>query len=74
MEREIYKATVNGTEVFGLQEKGNTISLMFLSLEALEKKANGENVEPFAVAVNDEVISLGKSLGWMKGREVLKEI
>ena len=70
--KKIYKAELNGAEIFMVGEENNTISMVFQTLEKAQQYNNGEKIEATAVAVNNEVLSFGKSVGFIKNKIEVK--
>jgi len=66
--KKIYKAILNGVEVFGVEEENNTISLLFPTIEKARVGINGLYIEAWAISVNNEVLQHGQTLGWLKNK------
>jgi len=66
--KKIYKAELNGSVVYLVGEEGNSIGTVFQKLKHATLYKNGEDVGITAVAVNDEVISFGKTIAFIKNK------
>jgi len=66
--KELYKANLNESVVYLVGEENNTISMVFQTLENARSYKNGVKVEATAIAVNSEVLSFGKTVGFIKNK------
>lgn len=67
--KKIYSIEVKGIKYFMVREENNTIGALFPMLELARKEGL-----PYAIAVNNEVLVLGTSLGFMRNVIELEEI
>ena len=63
--KELYKAKLNGSEVYMVIEKNNTLGMMFQDGRDAIAYISDENIKPFGVAVNSEVLTMGTSVGFL---------
>jgi hypothetical protein len=70
--KELYQAQLNGNKVFFVREIDNTIGNMFNTLTEAMRFFDGEKRSPFGIAVNNEVMCQGASVGWLKDIKLLK--
>ena len=70
--KELYKAKLNGNDVWFVREQNNTIGQMFNNLKDAMLFHEGKEVSPFGIAVNSEVLTHGKSVGFLKEIKLLK--
>ncbi len=70
--KELYTAKLNGNDVWFVREKNNTIGHMFNSLKDAMLYFDGNEVSPFGIAVNNEVMTMGTPVGWLKEVTLLK--
>ena len=64
--KELYQAKLNGNQVWFVREQNNTIGQMFNSLKDAMLFHEGKEVSPFGIAVNEEVLTHGTSVGFIK--------
>ena len=64
--KKIYSVKLNGNEVFMVREENNTIGMMFQGVADAIDFMDGKDKVPFGVAVNNEVLTMGTSVGWLK--------
>jgi len=70
--KKIYKAILNGVEVFMVEEENNTIGLLFKTIENARVGILGLHTNAWAISVNDEVLKRGQTLGWLKNKVEVK--
>ena len=68
----IHKATLNNSTVYLVGEENNSISLIFQKLDDAQACKAGEPMTATAVAVNNEVLSFGKSIGFIKDKVLIE--
>jgi len=66
--KKIYEAKLNKSTVYLVSEESNTISLVFQTLENAKLAQSGQKLEATAIAVNSEVLSFGKIIGYIKDK------
>lgn len=64
--KKLYKANLNGVEVWLVREENNTIGMMFNDGRDAIAFIAGEKIPPFGIAVNNEVLTMGSHVGWLK--------
>jgi hypothetical protein len=64
--KKLYTAKLNNADVWMVREENNTIGYMFQSgLDSVEF-ISGKNIHSFGIAVNNEVMTMGVSVGFLK--------
>jgi len=66
--KKIYEAKLNKSTVYLVSEESNTISLVFQTLENAKLAQSGQKLEATAIAVNSEVLSFGKIIGYIEDK------
>lgn len=64
--KDIYEAELNGSKVWFVREIDNTIGQVFLYKKDAYDFFEGKRVSPLGVSVNNEVLTLGKQVGFLK--------
>jgi hypothetical protein len=64
--KNIYEAELNDSKVWFVREENNTIGQVFLYKKDAYDFFKGKKISPLGVSVNSEVLTLGKSIGFLK--------
>lgn len=71
--KELYQAELKGNQVYFVREKNNTLGCVFQTLVEAKCFQAGDNKIPFGITVNNEVMTMGTSVGWLKNIKLLTE-
>ena len=63
--KKLYKAKLNNADVWMVREENNTLGMMFADGRDAIAYIAGEKIQPFGVAVNSEVLTMGTSVGFL---------
>lgn len=70
--KNLYKAELNKTEVFLVGKENNIISEVFQDLDSAKSYLEKGKGTILGIAVNNEVLSFGKTIGFIKNKIIIK--